>query len=361
MSNLALGWAFEQQPSGGALSKLVLVALADGANTEHDETWPSVTTIMRRCQIGRSTVQAHLAKLEQEGFIRRTARFSNNRQTANVYRIMCRPGVADVVDSGVLQRDGPTSRAGGVPTSGAGGAHQPGGEGPTSRAQNPKEEPSTKPTTQPIVASAALALARTDPLPAKPLPAMAKPTGAAVIQRLGVVMAEIADGERTRVTAEQARKLAAGIVFAYWMHKFNHPNALLDPKRERVIVARLEENGGDVSELLHAIDGARNDEWVMGTAPNARHPNDSVDYVLRDRSKVETYANTRRKYRDGKPHELAAKYAAVIRGEEEPPATATPTPAGESRHTQDAEGSNGRADEATQQMGTRNAAGAGTH
>lgn len=318
-----MGWAFEQQPTGGSLSKLVLVALADQANHDN-QAWPSVGYIARRCQMGESTVRAHLTKLESEGLLVRTARFTSGRQTSNVYYLPCEPNRAIPTESGILEPEGgPSVTQRGATGGRVGDPLAARGTGVQQRETEPtKKEPRIEPTATDAGAMALELISETPPSntgPAtalariKPLPALAeRPNGAAIVQRLGLVLDEVRTGNRDRLTVEQRRKLQAGVVFAYWIHKFEHPRALLDDNRERLVMKRLEENGGDISELLHALDGARNDGWVMGTAHNARHKNDGVDFILRDRASVERFANTRKKYRDGEPHELEAKYAAVV-------------------------------------------------
>ena len=53
---------------GSPLRKLVLVKLADQANDD-GECWPSYQSIADACEMGRSTVKAHIAWLEEHGSI----------------------------------------------------------------------------------------------------------------------------------------------------------------------------------------------------------------------------------------------------------------------------------------------------
>jgi hypothetical protein len=50
----------------------------------------------------------------------------------------------------------------------------------------------------------------------------------------------------------------------------------------------------------------------MGTAENARHANDCVDYIFRDRAHVERFANRCKGYRENKRHPMAEKYLAIL-------------------------------------------------
>lgn len=340
-----MAWAAKQRPSGGPTSKLLLLMLANYADAS-GMCWPSAARLADDCGVTRSTIMDHIDRLETDSLLTRHARDGGPMgKRSNLYRLPC--GEVDAGgDVGTFRKSGNSDMGvSGIQTGGdvrnldMGSAKNPG-----THVQNLDIEPIKDPSSETINGKLSTPLALVPSV--RPLPPMRSPTGAAVIQRLGEVMAEVAEGSRERLTVEQARKLQAGVVFAYWMSKFAHPRALLDDRRERLIVKRLEENKGDVSELLFALDGARNDDWVMGTAPNARHTNDGIDYILRDRARVEQYANTRRKYREGRTHDLAEKYAAVITGDggDGPPTdrahVGTIAPAGESRITIDAGGSN---------------------
>jgi hypothetical protein len=100
---------------------------------------------------------------------------------------------------------------------------------------------------------------------------------------------EHTNGRRTR---EAALKLGAQVVFAYWAARLCHPKAVLDRKRETRLTARLRENGGGVTELLYAVDGALRDEFLMGRDPQARRAFDGIETVFRDRGMVERLVET---------------------------------------------------------------------
>lgn len=79
---------------------------------------------------------------------------------------------------------------------------------------------------------------------------------------------------------------------------------------------RLEENEGDVSELLYALDGAFHSDHIMGRGKYAGEPKyDGIETVLRDRAQVEKFAAERKGYRDDKPHQAYVKYLAALKGE----------------------------------------------
>lgn len=113
-----------------------------------------------------------------------------------------------------------------------------------------------------------------------------------------------------RTEHERHLKTCAALVFAYWAAKYCHPRAFLDDDREKQIVARLRENGGDVSELMYAIDGGLKDGWVNGTARNVRHKNDGVLYLFATRERVEQLAENCPGYQRVEPHRMALKYLA---------------------------------------------------
>ena len=54
--------------------KMVLLALADSANDEGTNCFPSVATIIEKCSMGERTVFRHLASLEEDGLISRHER-----------------------------------------------------------------------------------------------------------------------------------------------------------------------------------------------------------------------------------------------------------------------------------------------
>lgn len=145
------------------------------------------------------------------------------------------------------------------------------------------------------------------------------PPGVALVKRTGqeIITALQTDGlagiQRQgikRTERERHLKTCAALVFAYWAAKYCHPRAYLDEEREKKIVARLRENDGDVSELMYTIDGGLKDDWVNGTARNARHKNDGILYIFASRERVEQFAELCPGYQGSRPHKMALKYLA---------------------------------------------------
>jgi hypothetical protein len=97
----------------------------------------------------------------------------------------------------------------------------------------------------------------------------------------------IAAGAEAQQQRQGATREAVVLVFDYWRLVMGHPAAILDDKREKRIRARLREAGGNVSDLLFAIDGARKDDYLMGRDEKAPRKYDGVETVLRDRAQVE--------------------------------------------------------------------------
>ena len=101
MSGRVVGWAYDQV-TGSSTTKAVLVKLADNANDE-GECWPSLATMERQTEMSRSTLKAHLKKLEDIGLImveRRREGTSNlsNRYLLQVDRVgreTAHPGAGD--------------------------------------------------------------------------------------------------------------------------------------------------------------------------------------------------------------------------------------------------------------------------
>ena len=107
-----------------------------------------------------------------------------------------------------------------------------------------------------------------------------------------------------RKTKEAALELGASVVFTYWRDRMGkHPvRTKLDAKRERKIIDALRESGGDPTDLLYAIDGALNDEWLMGKAANSRKPYNDIPTILRDRSQIERLCDLAKNRQDRHPY-----------------------------------------------------------
>jgi len=76
-------------------------------------------------------------------------------------------------------------------------------------------------------------------------------------------------------------------VFTYWQAVMNHPQAILDKKRQRAIAARLKE-GHSVDKLKQAIDGCKASAWHQGQ--NDRHQvYDDIELICRDAKRVESF------------------------------------------------------------------------
>jgi hypothetical protein len=87
VSNNALTWAFAQKsPTPG--EKLVLIALADFANTENNLAWPKQTTLMAMTNLSETSVRKHLAGLVAKGLITRRHRNINyTKRLSDVYEL----------------------------------------------------------------------------------------------------------------------------------------------------------------------------------------------------------------------------------------------------------------------------------
>lgn len=71
MSGVAVRWAMRQRGLKPA-TKIVLWCLADHHNAKTGECFPMQETIAAECEMSRSTVNLHLAILEESGLVRRT-------------------------------------------------------------------------------------------------------------------------------------------------------------------------------------------------------------------------------------------------------------------------------------------------
>jgi hypothetical protein len=135
----------------------------------------------------------------------------------------------------------------------------------------------------------------------------------AIIARLVTTLDEVTAGRRDPIGREQWHKLAAELVFAYWAKLFGKEQSYLarDDPRERRILARLRENDGNVGELCYALDGGKRSRYHQGDNPTGT-VYDTIDTLLRDRGQVEKLAGMVPAYRQGAPHRMVVKYAAVL-------------------------------------------------
>jgi len=75
-------------------------------------------------------------------------------------------------------------------------------------------------------------------------------------------------------------------VFEHWQKVMNHPRAVLDAKRKRLIEGALKQYS--VSELKQAIDGCASSAWHMGKNDRGMIY-DSIPLIFRDSDKIEDF------------------------------------------------------------------------
>lgn len=155
MSNEALTWAFRQTaPSTGA--KFVLVALADGANTEN-RCFPGQKKLMTMTGQGARSVVRHLAELESSGLIVRERRnVGYQKRLVDGFRLPVGIAVSvpsapvDANSTGAVMTD-----ANVAPTAqGANSTHAKSSEGhvpPRQNKRTQRDNPTTTSTTSEVV------------------------------------------------------------------------------------------------------------------------------------------------------------------------------------------------------------------
>ena len=82
--SFALMGAVYKTDVGDALAKLVLLVIAEHANTESGECWPSITRIQKVTHLSRQTVVNKLDYLERNGFIHR----DKSKRRSNTYTLL---------------------------------------------------------------------------------------------------------------------------------------------------------------------------------------------------------------------------------------------------------------------------------
>ena len=85
MSNSAITWALSQK-TGSPTSKLILFKLADQAN-DNGVCWPSQKTMAAQCECNRATVNRHIKKLEDKGFLEVMRRTKDGVSLPNLYKL----------------------------------------------------------------------------------------------------------------------------------------------------------------------------------------------------------------------------------------------------------------------------------
>lgn len=85
MSMMMMAESFKKKV-GNPARKLVLLKLADNAN-DQGECWPSYGHIASECEMGKSTVIAHLKKLAEDGYLIIQERKNGVRNSSNMYKL----------------------------------------------------------------------------------------------------------------------------------------------------------------------------------------------------------------------------------------------------------------------------------
>ena len=87
MSNAAITWAWRQEVA--PREKLILICLADAANDEDWQCWPSQRHVANKTGYSIATVKRSLKTLEDSRFIEREHRLRHDgTRTSDVYTLM---------------------------------------------------------------------------------------------------------------------------------------------------------------------------------------------------------------------------------------------------------------------------------
>ena len=104
-----------------------------------------------------------------------------------------------------------------------------------------------------------------------------------------MVKPSLPNGGNQNVTLQSSSSIKdmSSEIFNHWKTVLNHPKAILDSKRQRLIAARIDE-GHSVEDLKLAIDGCKASAWHMGEN-DRRKVFDSLDLIFRDASHIENF------------------------------------------------------------------------
>jgi len=89
MSIRVMTWVWDNSPVGGS-ERLLLLAIADCANDEGGNAWPSIATLARKCRIDGRTVQRIIRRLADAGHL--TVVASAGGRGSNVYTVVMGQG-----------------------------------------------------------------------------------------------------------------------------------------------------------------------------------------------------------------------------------------------------------------------------
>lgn len=134
---------------------------------------------------------------------------------------------------------------------------------------------------------------------------------AGLAARRAPAMTTIVRSTDARSKRDSYHAALVGFAFGYWAARLGHMAARLDPKRERTVLARLQECDGNPNDLLYAIDGALRDDWTMGRDRRSVKRFDGIETIFRDRGKVEELAGLIPEWARGVPHPKLSEIPAL--------------------------------------------------
>ncbi len=127
--------------------------------------------------------------------------------------------------------------------------------------------------------------ARHAPPPARHAPPPCTPC-TPLKQELKQVLNQDKENKQKKEASRPEVAISVLSVFEYWQKVMNHPRAVLDKKRKRLLEEALKSYSAD--DLKKAIDGCASDKWYMGE--NERGTIfDALHIILKDSDKIEGF------------------------------------------------------------------------
>jgi len=145
MSVKVMSWVWDHSQAGGT-DRLVLLAIADSADHDGTNAWPSVATIARKCQVSERTVQRSIRSLVDLGELRVQAQAGGTGKMRDDRR----PNLYEVPMDGVTDRR-PEEDDGVTPGAERGDIQRV--DGATPLSPNPSIDPSKDPSGNPSASS----------------------------------------------------------------------------------------------------------------------------------------------------------------------------------------------------------------
>lgn len=257
MSNEAINWALTRQIKHSA-AKFVLVVMANHADGDTWEAWPSIASLADATGQDRKTVMAGIKRLIELGFISDTGTRKGSTKQVPIYKLN-ETEIGTVKES--QKRD--STKNGTVP------------EFPSNSTVFPHEQYQNSLVTVPKTGHGTINKPSIEP---KENPKTSAQDGSPILELVECKPPVLRKTDRRDDTLS---------VFEYWQKKLGHESCKLDAKRVKAIKGRLAD-GYTVAELCRAVDGCGLSPYHQGKN-DTNTVYDDIELICRDGPKVDNF------------------------------------------------------------------------